>query len=351
MFECARYLSDRGHDVTVYAREFECAQPGVAQHRVKMPRVPKFLAPRAFHHACTLAMRNQPFDAHGAFGCVCPEGGVYWAQSVHAAWLDKAKAFRPPWSLGRWKQRLNPVHPVILGLEKRHFRPGNYRKVVALTPEVRSDLGQYYGVPENDVVVVPNGFAPNEFNLAQAASERVAVRRRLGFRDDEKVIVFVGNELERKGYPALLRALEELKDPSLRLLVVGKIKPDEHPLVTYVEGTNNVAQYYAVGDLFALPTQYEAWGMVIIEAMACGLPVLTSRLAGAAVAVKEGVTGELLDNPKSVSEIAAKLRLLLDDHHTSREEIAASVAGYDWSQVLIRYEQVLIESAGDNGSK
>jgi len=221
---------------------------------------------------------------------------------------------------------------------------------VALTPDVRADLGKYYGVPERDVVIIPNGFAPDEFNLAQAMSERAAVRRRLGFKDAENVIVFVGNELERKGYPALLRAAESLRDPGMRLLVVGKMKPAEHPLVTYAEPTNHVAQYYAAGDVFALPTQYEAWGMVIVEAMACGLPVLTTRLAGAAVAVREGVTGELVHDPKNVADIAAKLRLLLDGRHAAREEIAASVACYDWSQVLMRYEQVLTECADTNGA-
>ena len=344
MYECARFLAGRGHEVTVYAREFESEQPGVTHRRVNVPRVPGFLIPSAFHTACTDAMREREFDVHGAFGCDSPNGGVFWAQSVHAAWLDKAKAFRSPWSPGRWKQRLNPVHPVLLRLEKGHYQRGNYRKIVALTPEVRADLRHYYGVPEEDIVIVPNGFAPDEFNLSN--TERLAVRRRLGFQDGQKVIVFVGNELERKGYPALLRAVEILNDRSLRLLVVGKMKPAAHRLVTYAEPTSKVAQYYAAGNVFALPTQYEAWGMVIVEAMACGLPVLTSRLAGAAVAVREGVTGELLDDPKSAPEIATKLRLLLDGKHAGREEIAASVACYDWSRVLTRYEQVLIDSVG-----
>jgi UDP-glucose:(heptosyl)LPS alpha-1,3-glucosyltransferase len=295
-------------------------------------------------------MREREFDVHGAFGCDSPNGGVFWAQSVHAAWLDKAKTFRSAWSPGRWKQRLNPVHPVLLGLEKRHYQRENYRKVIALTPEVRSDLRHYYGVPEEDIVIIPNGFAPDEFNLAKAGAERLAVRQRLGFQDGEKVIVFVGNELERKGYPALLRAVEILNDRGLRLLVVGKMKPPIHPLVTYAEPTSKVAQYYAAGDVFALPTQYEAWGMVIVEAMACGLPVVTSRLAGAAVAVKEGETGALLEDPISAPEIATKLRPLLDGRHAAREVIAESVACYDWARVLTQYEQVLIDAVGAKGA-
>ena len=286
-------------------------------------------------------MRDSSFDAYGSFGCVCPEGGVYWAQSVHAAWLEKAKTIRPPWSVSRWKQRINPVHPILLNLERRHFGRGGYSRIIALTDEVKADLKHYYGVPEEDVDVIPNGFAPGEFNAEGALEARDPMRRELGYAPADKVIVFVANELNRKGFPVLLRSVEAMADPRLRILVAGRIAPAPHPLVTYVGSTDQVARYYAAADVFALPTFYEAWGMVIIEAMATGLPVLASRLAGASVAVREGLTGQLLDNPADETEIAAKLRPLIEGEHSSREEIAASVAQYAWSRVLVRYENIL----------
>ncbi len=338
IYECARYLAGRGHDVAVYASEFE--MNGAAVQCRHVPSKRGLLQPISYFRESSRMLKRDRYDALGTFGCVCPEGGVYWAQSVHAAWLDKAKAFRKPWSPARWKQRLNPAHPILLGLEKRHFRPGGYRKVIALTDDVKADLRHYYNVPEEDIVVIPNGFAPDEFNASKALSEREAARREFGF-NGERVIVFVANELERKGFPALLRAVESLGDPGLRLLVAGRIAPEPHPLVKYVGGTGDVARCYAAADVFALPTQYEAWGLVIVEAMACGLPVLTSRLAGAAVTVREGAAGQLLDDPKDVSEIAAKLRPLLDGAHSGREEISASVADYAWERVLPRYEEVL----------
>jgi UDP-glucose:(heptosyl)LPS alpha-1,3-glucosyltransferase len=299
------------------------------------------LAPTAFRAPCIRAMGAAKFDAHGSFGCVCPEGGVYWAQSVHAAWLDKAKTLRKPGSLAWWKQRLNPAHPLLLKLERSHFRKGGYRRIIALTGEVKADLGRFYGVPPGDIDVVPNGFAPEEFNVPRARGIRDAMRAELGYTPEQKVIVFVANELDRKGYPALLASVEAMADPRLRILVAGRIAPAPHPLVNYVGSTREVARYYAAADVFALPTLYEAWGLVIVEAMATGLPVLTSRLAGASVAVQEGVTGNLLDDPTDQSEIIAKLRPLIDGEHASAEEIAASVEKYTWSRVLLQYEQVL----------
>jgi glycosyltransferase involved in cell wall biosynthesis len=111
---------------------------------------------------------------------VCPEGGVYWAQSVHAAWLEKAKSLRAPGSIAWWKQRLNPAHPLLLKLERSHFSKGGYRRIIALTEEVKADLGRFYGVPAADIDVVPNGYAPEEFNVPRAREIREAMRTELG---------------------------------------------------------------------------------------------------------------------------------------------------------------------------
>lgn len=341
IYECAKYLAAREHDVTVFAHEFEENDPRIHYRHVPIPKTLKMLRPLAFHDGCARAMAAESFDAHGSFGCVCPEGGVYWAQSVHAAWLEKAKALRPPWSAARWKQWLNPAHPQLLKMEKRHFSQGGYRRIIALTEEVKNDLRKHYGVPPEDIEVIPNGYAPEEFNVPRALALRASMRAELGFSADQKVLVFVANELDRKGYPALLRTVEAMNDPRLRILVAGRIAPKPHPLVKYVGSTNEVAKYYAAADVFTLPTLYEAWGLVIVEAMATGLPALTSRLAGASVAVREGQTGELLDNPADDAEIARKLTPLVNGQHLTREEISASVEKYAWSQVLTQYEQVL----------
>jgi len=108
---------------------------------------------------------------------------------------------------------------------------------------------------------------------------------------------------------------------------------------------STVGDYYAAADVFALPTQYEAWGLVIVEAMASGLAVLTSRCAGAAVAVETGRTGLLLDDPASVAEIAEKLRCLIEGNGFSPAEISASVARFEWAQVLRGYESILAQCA------
>jgi UDP-glucose:(heptosyl)LPS alpha-1,3-glucosyltransferase len=341
IYECARYLSERGHEVTVFANRYEPSGAAVSYHHVPMPRTLKMLKPLAFHRACTAEMLEDQFDVHGAFGVDCPAGGVYWAGAVHAAWLEKAKALRSTWSLAAWKQRLNPVHSMVLRLEEQHCSPGGYRRIIAMTEEMKSDLHRHYDVPAKDVELVPGGYSPEEFNLGRTRELRDPVRRELGFAADDRVILFVANELQRKGYPSLLRAVDAMNDERLKILVAGRIAPSPHPRVKYIGSISNVARCYAAADVFALPTRYEAWGLVIIEALASGLPVLTSRLAGASVAVREGASGNLLEVPTDEGEIVTKLRPLIEGQHSSPEEIETSVAEYTWSRVLPKYEKIL----------
>ena len=178
------------------------------------------------------------------------------------------------------------------------------------------------------------------------------MRAELGYDVDAQVVIFVANELERKGFGPLLRAIRRLQDPNVYLLAVGRLNPQAYAeeieqlgltsRVRFTGPSSDVASYYAAADVFALPTQYEAWGLVIVEALACGLPVLTSRLAGAAAVVQEGMTGLLLDNPNDPAEIAAKLRPLLDGLPASAAQIEASVSDYSWPNILRRYEQHLL---------
>jgi UDP-glucose:(heptosyl)LPS alpha-1,3-glucosyltransferase len=354
VFEAARFLGGRGHDVHVFANEWDdVGSDNVHYHAVPMVHRPAFMGPATFFTNCTHRVNVEEFDAISTHGCVSPLGGVQWVHSVHRAWLEYSRKFRGRFSMGRIKQLLNPMHPALLRLESRHFKGRNYQRIIAMTDDVKRDLNRFYAVPAEDVTVIPNGFAPDEFNVARCRSSRAAMRKKLGYGNDDRVIVFVANEYERKGFGPLLRAIAKLSDPNLNLLAVGRLDPATYAAEiaslgmtdrVKIEGpTKDVWQYYAAADAFALPTQYEAWGLVIVEAMACGLPVLTSRLAGAAVAVDEGVNGELLDDPKNVDEIGSKLRVMVGRSGSDGQAIADSVQQYAWPQLFQRYEQVLID--------
>ena len=352
VLEAANFLQSRGHETHLFADQWDDSvlHAAVVRHRVALgtqsptKTVSEF---RRLSHQALAQMQPSP-DAIGSFGVMAPRDGVVWMQSVHAAWLEISRRERN-WK-GRLKQKLNPFHGLILRLEREQLEGRNYRHIVALTQTVKDDIMRFYGVPDSDISIVNNGYAPDEFNLARRDQERETGRRKLGFSPDDKVVVFVANELERKGFFPLLEAIAALGDERVHLLAVGRLDANactSHLArlgltrrVHFTGASDDVAAFYALADAFALPTQYEAWGLVIVEAMACGLPVLTSRLAGASVAVRENENGWLLEHPRDVAEISGKLRTLLQSS-LKTEAVAASVIEYSWPQILPRYEEIL----------
>ncbi len=357
MLECTNYLAEAEHETHAFAMEWD-PDPTVisskaSKHTVAASAKSLSYLPRLRTYITEsreqIAELFPPADVTAGFGIESPINSVIWMQSVHKAWLEISERERG--LVGRLKQQLNPAHRVILGLERDRFVNRKYKKVVALSNTVKNDIMRLYGVPEEDIVIIPNGFSPTEFSIEARNSNRERVRAQFGFTAQNKVLLFVANEMERKGFFPLVCAIDKLKNPDIHLLAVGKLNPqgysaeiekmDLKERVHFTGPSSTVGDFYSAADLFVLPTQYEAWGLVIVEAMACGLPVVTSRLAGASIAVKEGETGVLLDAPHHVDEIAGGIRAMLSDSCPKPEAISLSVQNYAWSRVLKGYEQVL----------
>lgn len=369
MFECARYLASQGHDVNVFANEWEKDETQtIHYHYVPMQKQPFFLAGSSYFRECTKVLQGSDYDVLNTHGCVCPVGGVQWVQSVQRAWLEQSKKMRRPWSAGRIRQRLNPLHPVLLRLEDKHFGERQYQKVIATTPQVQADLNRLYGVPKEDVIIIPNGFSPVEFNAERRAQRRAEMRQQVGLAENHVALLFVANELERKGYPTILEALSLLKKTqegkNLRLLVVGR--PDKQLVqqqaaqlgledqVIACGSTKDVSAFHAASDIFVLPTQYEAFCLAILEALGSGLPVITTKVPGAQDAIIHGENGFLIDDPRSGEQLAGALKMLLDD--STRADISnkapETVKQYQWPSVLARYESVLFQySKASSGSQ
>ena len=356
VFECVRHLAGRGHGVDVLATEWETVPDDAAvYHRV--PARSGVLRPTSFFGAATRVLAGVRHDVLNTHGVVCPAGGVHWVQSLHAAWLDRSRQFRPALSMASVRQRLNPFHGQILRLERHHFGGRRYRRLIATTEQVRADLRTYYDVPADDVDIVPNGFSPTEFSPAARAADRAASRAELGIQPDEVALLFVGNELDRKGFDVLLRAVKILGRADVKVVAVGRPPVGRVVAAAAAAGvadqviacgpTSRVARSHAAADVFVLPTQYEAFCLAILEALGSGLPVITTDVAGARDAVRPGVNGLLINNPRSAEALADAISQLADPGVRGRLSAAAAgtVQHHRWPAVLGRYEQVLSENA------
>jgi UDP-glucose:(heptosyl)LPS alpha-1,3-glucosyltransferase len=359
MFECCEFLSTRGHNIQLLANKVDDSlllHPNVSFRDTKSSKTLWFLNGLRYYISATRYANNLDFDVMNTHGCVAPVGGVPWVQSVHRAWLDVSKQLRPD-PIQRLRQRLNPLHPILLLLEREHFAKRQYRKVIVTTSDVRADLHRLYSVPENDIEIVPNGYNPAEFNLKRRLESRGKARHDLGFNDNQFVLLFAANELERKGFYPLLRALSHRRDIDTQLLVVGRydaaqaqkavVAHNVSDRVWLCGSTSDMATYHAAADAFVLPTKYEAFCLAILEALGSGLPVITTTVPGAYNAIIEGVNGLILNNPEDDLELVSLISELGDSYLEGFNpvDITHSVEEYKWQTVLRRYEQILVENS------
>jgi UDP-glucose:(heptosyl)LPS alpha-1,3-glucosyltransferase len=249
---------------------------------------------------------------------------------VHRVWL--AERLRAGGPLERLRIAANGYHRHILAAEARVFADPGLKAVICISQMVKDDICDYFDVPEHRLHVIYNAVDPAEFG-PQVRVDRAARRRALGLGDDDVAFLLVGSGYARKGVSAALRALAQLPRRA-RLVVVGR---DKHPMhyralahrlqvadrVLFAGPQRNPGPWYGAADAFVLPTMYDPLSNAVLEALACGLPVVTSDRCGAGERVRAFGAG-LTCAAGDIDAIADAMRTLLDD---SRRALQARQAG------------------------
>ena len=303
----------RDHEVHVFTNRVDDPDTaGITFHHVRAWRGSALGTILSFAGPATAAVRPGRFDVVHAQGFCGFRHDVVTAHACHAAWFaafDRAGVRLP--------RRRRVFQAVVPWLERRAVADPPARRVIAVSHRIRADLAEYYGRSDG-VDVVYHGVDTVAFHPDHRGRDRAPVRADLGLRGRDFVALFVGDL--QKGAAAAVRAVARV--PGVTLLVVSGSDPAPDRAVAAAEGVSDrvvfhphardVARFYAAADAFVFPTMYDSYGMVISEAMAAGLPVITSRMAGAAELIDAGVDGLLTDDPWDVLGIAAHLTALRD---------------------------------------
>lgn len=314
-------LGKRGHTVEVFSSNWESGD-GVTVHHVSTFG-PKFLRYLLFASRAEKAVEHAGPDVVISLERTYCQDIYRAGDGCHREWLNRRARVVSP--LKRLLIGLNPFHMAILYLEKRLFTSPRLKLVVANSEMVKRDILRHYSLPEEKICVIYNGISlPEEGERAGARSK---ARAELDIPEDNELLLFVGSGFERKGLEYLIRALGELvrRRPgrtALKLLVVGRGKPGKYLAVAKEAGVEDrvifagpvkgATRLYPAGDVFVLPTLYEPFSNACLEAMAAGLPVVTTEANGAAEIISEGVNGAVVADPTDHVSLADSIEPFLD---------------------------------------
>lgn len=223
---------------------------------------------------------------------------------VHAAWLERRARFEPFWK--PWLRRFNSKHHELLALERQLFGQEGARLVIANSCMVQAEIETHFGYPAGKIHVVHNGVPPS----TAPPDARELTRRELGLRDGDFAVLFAGSGWERKGLRFAIEAVNAARLPGVVLLVAGRGRERSMPRserVRYLGPVKEMSRCLAAADAFILPTIYEPFSNACLEALAAGLPVITTALNGFAEIIESGTEGEVVSQPDDIAALAAAL--------------------------------------------
>jgi UDP-glucose:(heptosyl)LPS alpha-1,3-glucosyltransferase len=348
----AEILRAAGHELTILADEIRGANADFQVRRVgRGPRLGRALSLLRFAYAAVPAARRAGTDLVLSFARVIGADVMRSGGGAHSSYLREARKWRGTAStIG---MRLRPYHQVQMLIERRGFRDPSLKRALAVSEYVRNDLIDSFDLSPAKTITIYNGVDLERFRPARDQSSRDEIRRRFGIPASARLVIFVGNGFARKGLGFLIEAWPMIGGGAF-LLVVGSDRAsnayvrraDELNVgerIVFAGAQPKVEELFQAADAFAMPSLFEPFGNVVLEAMACGLPVLTSAYCGVAELLPPSMRGFIVRNPDDPGEIALRLDALLNAPPALAQEARAIAEQFTWARYGIELN-ALIES-------
>lgn len=282
-------LVAQGHEPHLFAAAWSETLDGVAFHRVAAGG-PRATRPVNFARVVRAEIAREKFDCVFSLERTLQQDVYRAGDGLHRVWLQRRRQFAPWWKMPL--VGLGAFHRNMLALEAQTFDPANTRHIIVNSEMVRREIHEHFSFPDERIHLVRNGVDVARFQ----SGRRAETRARFGVAEEEFLLLFVGSGWERKGLRFVLEALRHLAGKKISLLVVGKGKASAPAAarVIFTGPMREVENAYAAADLFVTLPIYEPSANVVVEALAAGLPVVTSAYNGAAEVLQENVTGSMV---------------------------------------------------------
>ena len=343
-------LASLGHEVCVLAAKFgDGLHPSIQRVPVAVNRLTSSSRTRSFHENAQKALAELKADRVFALSRSFPADAFRVSDPIHRYWMR----IRYPNSLTRALQTINPRHRTILRLEDAIFDAANTRAIVTNSELSKTIIRANHAFPAERIHVVYNGVDLATFSPGGTPPAE----------DDEGVrLLFVGQDFKRKGLGPLVRAMGVLKKAGVacQLRVIGRDNPAAYVALARELGVEDrirfegpsgkIQEAYRAAELFVFPTLYDPFANVCLEALACGLPVVTTTTNGSSEVITEGLDGFVVDGAEDglaqnlVVKITAFARLSREERLRMRARARSKAQGYTVEGNARRIVEVLTQA-------
>ena len=339
----------RGHEITVFSEKFSGEESDKLKWR-KVPRGTGLSKTTSFHRQVQNVLNKDncrdEFDIVYTMCRTFPADIFRITEQLHYEWMPIGYSFLA---------RFNPRHFSILSLERKTIDPENMRHIVVNSKLLRDQVIKRFDYPEEKVSLVSNGIDEKVYFPAKKG-EKDEMKKKLHL-SDRFVCIFVAANFKIKGLNEAIRAIAGLDEETRKrvtLLVVGKDKPKHFlELAEKLNLTENLVfagkqsqmrDYFIASDLLLYPSHYETFGNVILEACACGIPVLTTKMVGAAELIKDNKNGFLVKSANKVDQMTSLLEAYIElpesEHKKFAKNALSASKNYTWTKHISDLEKI-----------
>jgi UDP-glucose:(heptosyl)LPS alpha-1,3-glucosyltransferase len=310
----------------------------VTLHRLTLPPSPAPARVLVLALAARLAVRRGAWDTVQSHERTLSQDVYRAGEGCHRAYLA---------AMGPRYHRRAAYHRLLLSLERRVFT--RTPEIVAISRRGAEEIAKLYGIPAERLTVIYNGVDLDRYHPDNRERHRAGARREANLPPDAWVALFAGSGFERKGLMTAVEALARLDDARVRLVVLGK--GDSRPYqamaerlgiaarVTWLGPRPDIERWYAAADALAMPTRYEPFGNVHLEALASGLPVVTTTHAGGAEAVSPAC-GAIIEPRDPVALAAALDRLRGANRAALTAAARAAAEPFTYTRQVAEFEAI-----------
>ena len=349
-------LAKHGHNVHIFAHSSNTPpDPRITIHKVPALTFPSSFKNLSFAYNCRKHLARENFDIIHSLSQTYPQDVYRMGDGVHRHWI----LIQTPNSFYRFLKTQTLRQKVILFLEKKIFHHLNYKMIICNSHLCKKHAMTYFKVPEEKLCVIYNGVDHAQFHPGLRERHNLEMRKNLQLSEEAIIILFIARNLKRKGLQYLIQSLPFIKKGKepITILVVSRGNPASFRKIAHQIGideqllflgeTENIFHYYGVGDILVLPTLYDPFSNVCLEALACGIPVVTTRENGASEIIKPGETGVVIPDPKNHLELAKGISCFLpaEVREAVREKASDSVQRFTIENNTLKtievYKQVL----------